>query len=162
MDPPPALLRPPRPGDYGWIIARHGLLYGAEQGWDALAFEAHVAGIIAAFACADPARQALWIAALGDALAGSVAVVDAGGGAARLRLLILDPAARGRGLGRALVGQALRFARAQGYARMTLSTYASLTAARALYAAEGFCRAAAAPVHHWGRDLVEEDWSRVL
>lgn len=156
MQAPPALLRPPRPGEFGWIIARHGLLYGAEQGWDALAFEAHVAGILAAYAKADPPGQALWIAAIGGAPVGSVAVVDAGQGTARLRLLILDPAARGRGLSRALLAAALGFARGQGHARMTLSTYASLAAARALYAAEGFALMAASPVHHWGRDLVEE------
>ncbi|PZW45628.1 MarR family transcriptional regulator with acetyltransferase activity [Humitalea rosea] len=162
-DPAATVLRPPRAGEYGWIIGRHGALYGREQGWDALAFEAHVAQILADFGAApDQRRQALWIAALGGAPAGSVAVVDAGGGTARLRLLILDPVARGRGLGRALLAEAMGFARAQGYARMTLSTYASLLAARRLYAAEGFGLSQSTPVRHWGQALVAEDWDRAL
>ena len=161
--PAATVLRPPRPGELGWIMTRHATLYGQEQGWDALAFEAHVARIIADYGAAPaPARQALWIAALGGAPAGSVAVVDAGAGTARLRLLILDPVARGRGLGRALLAEALGFARAQGYARMTLSTYASLLAARRLYTAEGFGLRQSTPVQHWGQALVAEEWDRAL
>jgi len=157
------VLRPARPGEYGWIVTRHATLYGAEQGWDALAFEAYVAGLLAKFGAArDPARQSLWIAAIADAPVGSVAVVDAGGGTARLRLLILDPAVRGRGVGRALLAEAMHFARSRGYERMTLSTYASLTAARSLYAAHGFVLTHAAPVREWGHDLVTENWDRIL
>ncbi|WP_431281053.1 GNAT family N-acetyltransferase [Humitalea sp. 24SJ18S-53] len=158
----PAVLRPPRPGDLGWIVARHGALYAAEHGWDAMAFEGYVGGIIAAFAAADPAGRGMWIATIDDAPVGSVAVMDDGGGTARLRLLILDPAARGRGLGRALLAEAMGFARAAGYRQMTLSTYASLVAARALYAAQGFALVRATPTHDWGQALVAEEWAAAL
>ena len=131
-------LRSPIPGDYGWVIQRHGALYAEEYGFD-LSFEALVARIVADFAQShDTARERVWIAVLDGAPVGSVFCVDAGKGTAKLRLLLVDPAARGRKLGRQLVDECIAFARAAGYRELTLWTQAQLVAARAIYEHAGF------------------------
>jgi GNAT superfamily N-acetyltransferase len=158
-----AALRPPSAGDLDWVVAAHGRLYAAEFGWDDT-FRALVAGIVVDFVRDfDPALENAWIATLDGAPVGSVFLVrgpDAG--TAKLRMLILDPAARGHGLGRRLVRQCEAFAREKGYRRITLWTHSVLLAARALYAAEGYALVASAPHHSFGHDLVEETWVKVL
>ena len=158
----PVVLRPPAPGDIGWVIARHGALYAAEYGLDAR-FEALVARVAGDFlANSDPAREAGWIAAAGGVPLGSVFVVRAGEDLARLRLLLVEPAARGRGLGRMLVREALRFARAAGYRRITLWTQEVLVAARRIYAEEGFRLVSRETHDGFGVTMVGEEWERAL
>lgn len=172
LDPPAAgeadaliALRTHRPGDIGWIVERHGALYAEEYGWDTT-FEALVAEIGAAFLRRhDPARERCWIAedAAGERL-GSVMIVRDGEDAAtaRLRLLLVEPAARGRGLGRRLVAQAEAFAREAGYRRATLWTNSCLLAARRIYAAAGWRMTRAEPYRGFGHDLVGETWEKDL
>jgi DNA-binding MarR family transcriptional regulator/N-acetylglutamate synthase-like GNAT family acetyltransferase len=132
------VLRPPLPGEYGWVVARHGALYAREYGFDTT-FEALVAQIVAGFAQQhDPVRERAWIAALDGDPVGSVFCVDAGDGVAKLRLLIVEPAARGRHVGRQLVDECIRFARAVGYRELTLWTQSQLEAARRIYTRAGF------------------------
>jgi DNA-binding MarR family transcriptional regulator/N-acetylglutamate synthase-like GNAT family acetyltransferase len=160
---PTILLRPPRSGDLGWVVERHGTLYAREHGWDA-SFEALVAGIVAEIGTRtlDPACERFWIAEIDGRRAGSVCVVRHEARTAKLRLLIVDPAARGLGLGRRLVGEAIAFARDTGYRRMTLWTFDELAAARAIYEAAGFARVSATPERSFGRDHVAEVWERDL
>jgi DNA-binding MarR family transcriptional regulator/GNAT superfamily N-acetyltransferase len=165
-DPPDGrafVLRDPAPGDLGWIVHRHGALYAAEYGWDA-SFEALVAGIVATFAATrDPGRERAWVAERDGEVVGSVFVVRSERpDAAKLRLLYVEPSARRLGLGRALVDEALRFAGAAGYARMTLWTNDVLVAARRIYEAAGFALVSAAPHHSFGKDMVEQVWEREL
>lgn len=161
--PHPILLRDPRPGDLGWVVERHGRVYAVEHGWDA-SFEALVAGIAAEIGARtlDPSRERFWIAEVGGRRAGSVCVVRLDDRTAKLRLLIVDPAARGLGLGRRLVEEAIAFARDAGYGRMTLWTFDDLTAARAIYEKTGFVRVSARPDRSFGRDHAEEVWERDL
>jgi DNA-binding MarR family transcriptional regulator/predicted N-acetyltransferase YhbS len=158
-------LRPHRAGDIGWVVERHGALYAAEYGWDS-GFEALVAEIGAAFLRGhDPARERCWIAeeaATGRRL-GSVMIVRGEDAAtAKLRLLLVEPEARGRGLGRRLVAEAEAFARAAGYAAATLWTNACLLAARRIYAAAGWRLTRAEPYRGFGQDLVGETWDKAL
>lgn len=158
-------LRGHQPGDLGWVVSRHGALYVAEQGWDET-FEGFVAAIAAEFLLNhDPARERCWVAE-DDVTAqrlGSVTVMRGeDDGTAKLRMLIVDPAARGRGVGAALVAECTRFARVSGYARLRLWTYASLTAARRLYAREGYTLIASEPRRAYGHDLVGEEWELPL
>lgn len=161
--PPVVVLRPPRPGDLGWIVERHGTVYAREHGWDPT-FEALVAGIVAEIGARplNPARERLWIAETDGRRAGSVAVVRHDDRTAKLRILIVDPAARGLGLGRRLVEEAVAFARDVGYRRMTLWTFDDLVAARAIYERTGFVRVSATPERSFGRDHVAEVWERDL
>lgn len=168
--PPPARLRRHRPGDIGWIAARHGALYAAEYGWDS-SFEALVAEIGARFLREnDPAREACWIAEAGDgsgAPLGSVMLVRAKEDAAdeataQLRLLLVDPAARGQGLGRRLVEECESFARGVGYRRIMLWTNSCLAAARRIYDAAGYRMVRAEPHRSFGHDLVGEIWEKPL
>jgi len=160
--PPMVLLRNHRPGDMGWVTSAHGALYAQEYGWD-ISFEALVARIAAEFIEKfDPARERCWIAELDGAPVGSVFVVRKTDVVAKLRLLIVDPKARGLGLGKRLVDECLRFATDAGYSSMTLWTQSILTSARGIYQRAGFKLVAAEPHHSFGVDLVGETWERDL
>jgi DNA-binding MarR family transcriptional regulator/GNAT superfamily N-acetyltransferase len=151
-------LRAHRPGDMGWVVERHGALYFEEYGWNE-EFEALVAGITAEFIDKlDPARERCWIADGGGRRLGCVFLVAEDARTARLRLLLVEPAARGLGLGRRLVGECVSFARAAGYRRIVLWTHANLRAARHLYERAGFKRTASEPRHSFGHDVVSESW----
>jgi DNA-binding MarR family transcriptional regulator/GNAT superfamily N-acetyltransferase len=158
----PIVLRPHQPGDMGWVTSANAAIYAQEYGWD-ITYEALVAKITAEFIeNFDPKRERCWIAELDGERVGSVFVVKKTDAIAKLRLLILDPKARGRGLGRRLVQECLRFAKSAGYSSMTLWTQSILTAARAIYAREGFRLVAEEPNHSFGVDLVSETWERDL
>jgi GNAT superfamily N-acetyltransferase len=153
------VLRPPRAGDLGWIVHRHGALYADQYGWDA-GFETLVARVVADYAeDHDPGREATWIAEVDGAPAGCVMCVARDATTAQLRLLLVDPAARGRGIGARLVEECLRFARRAGYAEVVLWTNDVLHEARRLYERAGFTLVAEAPHHSFGHDLVGQDWS---
>lgn len=158
------VLRPPEPGDLGWVIERHGSRYASEYGWDAT-FEALVARIVADFAeHRDPRREAAWIAELDGARVGCVFCTtnpDAED-TAQLRLLLVEPSARGAGVGTRLVEECLRFAGRSGYRRITLWTNDVLLAARRSYQRAGFRCDRREPHHSFGCDLVGEYWSRDL
>ncbi len=151
------VLRPPVAGDLGWIVRRHGELYAQAHGWDAT-FEAYVARIVGEFG-SDPAREALWIAEADGVPVGSVMCAADDDDTARLRVLLVEPAVRGLGLGRRLVDECLRFARGAGYRRVVLSTYDAMAEARRIYQRAGFQLDHARPVHEFGADLVDEAWS---
>jgi GNAT superfamily N-acetyltransferase len=151
-------LRGLQPGDLGWVISRHGALYASEYGLDG-SFEVAVAEIVLAIMQRfDPRSDGAWVAELDGAAVGSVFIVRSDEATAKLRLLIVDPAARGLGVGRLLSEAALDFARAAGYRRVTLWTMGMLDAARHLYAKAGFRMVNAEPAHQFGRDLVNETW----
>jgi DNA-binding MarR family transcriptional regulator/GNAT superfamily N-acetyltransferase len=156
------VLRAPRPGDLGWIVQRHGELYAEEFGWDA-EFETLVARIVADYAAAhDPEREAAWIAEAGGERAGCVLCVDAGDAVAKLRLLLVEPRARGLGIGARLVDECIAFARRAGYRELTLWTNDVLVAARRIYERAGFALTGEEPHHSFGHDLVSQTWSRPL
>ncbi len=146
-------------GDAGWLIERHAVLYAREEGFDA-SFEALVAEILADYIrTRDPATERAFIAVEGENRLGSVFCVQSGEpGVAKLRLFLLVPDARGRGLGQRLLEACLAFARDAGYRRMRLWTHESHRAACALYQRNGFRLTASAPVHSFGVDLVEQTW----
>jgi DNA-binding MarR family transcriptional regulator/GNAT superfamily N-acetyltransferase len=154
----PFVLRPHRPGDMGWVTSMNAALYAQEYGWD-ISYEALVARITAEFIeNFDSRREHCWIAEMDGERVGSVFVVKKTDEIAKLRLLIIDPKARGLGLGKRLVDECLRFARDAGYKSMTLWTQANLLAARRIYARAGFKCTAAEPNHAFGVDLVSETW----
>jgi DNA-binding MarR family transcriptional regulator/GNAT superfamily N-acetyltransferase len=160
--PAPVLLRPHQIGDIGWIVHRQALLYAQEYGWDET-YEALAAEIGAEFLRAfDPKRDRAWIAEQGGAIVGSVFVVRVSDEVARLRLLYVEPHARGSGLGRRLVGECIRFARLKGYRKLTLWTNDVLAAARRIYQDAGFTLIAEERHHSFGKDLVGQNWERVL
>ncbi len=159
---PGYVLRPPEPGDLGWVVARHGALYAAEYGWDAR-FEGMVARIVADFAAAaDQRRQAAWIAEVDGEPVGCVFCVAEDETTAKLRLLLVEPSARGMGIGARLVEECLRFATRAGYRRITLWTNDVLTSARRIYQRAGFRLDGEETHHSFGRELVGQNWSREL
>jgi len=161
-DPAPYLLRPPRAGDLGWVIHRHGALYAQEYGYDQR-FEALVAQIVAGFVERfDAARERCWIAERRGQIVGSVFLVRNTKAVAKLRLLLVEPAARGLGIGMQLIDECLGFARAAGYRKLTLWTQSELAAARHLYLRAGFQRTGAQKHASFGRQLVAETWERAL
>jgi len=156
------LLRAPRPGDMGWVVQSHGELYAREYGWDER-FEALVAQIVAKFVAGfDARRSRCWIAERGGERVGSVFVVPASKNVAKLRLLLVDPRARGCGLGTRLVRESIDFARARGYGRLVLWTQSNLAAARAIYRACGFELRKSEPHAAFGVKLTGEYWEKRL
>jgi DNA-binding MarR family transcriptional regulator/ribosomal protein S18 acetylase RimI-like enzyme len=159
--PAPFALRPPKPGEYGWVVQLHGTLY-AEHGWDA-SFEALVARVVADFAeDHDRAREAAWIAEVAGRPVGSVFCVRNDDETAQLRLLLVDPAARSMGIGEALVNECVRFARAAGYTRLRLWTNSTLAAARRIYQRAGFELVSEKTSPRFGQDFTEQDWELAL
>lgn len=153
-------LRDPEPGDLGWIVQRHGALYAAEYGWNA-EFEGLAARIVADFAeDHDPYLERVWIAELDGCPVGSVMCVreDGAPGTARLRLLLVDPRDRGRGIGGLLVDTAVGFARSVGYRELVLSTHDVLASARSLCLRAGFTLVAERPHRSYGVALTGQDW----
>jgi DNA-binding MarR family transcriptional regulator/N-acetylglutamate synthase-like GNAT family acetyltransferase len=158
----PWVLRSPEPGDLGRVIEAHGRLYAREYGWDE-SFEALVAGIVARFAEKhDPKRERAWIAELEGEMVGCVFLVRKSEAVAQLRLLLVDPRARGRGVGRRLVSECVRFARAARYRKVVLWTSALLHSARRIYEEQGFERTGSESERSFGADLVFETWELAL
>ena len=158
----PAILRDPRPGDMGYVVQSHGALYAGEYGFDAT-FEALVAEIVAKFITSfDAARERCWIADIDGDAVGSVFLVRHSDDVAKLRLLLVDPAGRGQGIGQRLVAECISFARACGYRKITLWTQSILLAARKIYQDAGFKLVATEPHRSFGQDLIGETWEREL
>ena len=156
------LLRAPRPGDMGWVVHRNGSLYAAEFGWDD-SYEALVARIVADYVDnRDPEAEAAWIAEVDGVQAGCVFCVREDASTARLRLLLVEPWARGLGIGARLVEEVLRFARQAGYTRITLWTNDVLASARRIYQRAGFTLDNESEHHSFGKDLTGQNWSRTL
>ena len=155
---PSVTLRAHRPGDIGWVVQRHGALYAAEYGWDER-FEALVAGIAANFINQlDPQRERCWIAEADGEPLGCVFLVQQTNATAKLRLLLVEPRARGLGLGRRLVRECIAFAREKGYRKLVLWTQANLAAARGIYKAEGFVLRSTEKHNSFGARLTGEYW----
>jgi DNA-binding MarR family transcriptional regulator/GNAT superfamily N-acetyltransferase len=156
------LLRPPRPGDLGWVVQRHGARYAEEYGWDET-FEALVARIVADYADhRDPEREHAWIAEVDGVPAGCVFCTRKDDTTAQLRLLLVEPQARGLGIGGRLVEECLRFARRAGYQQIMLWTNDVLADARRIYQRAGFTLVDEDPHHSFGHDLVGQHWTRKL
>ena len=152
------VLRPPQPGDMGWVIHRHGALYAQEYGWDER-FEALVAEIAAEFVKNyDPKRERCWIAERDGEIVGSVFLVKKDDVTAKLRLLYVEPSARGLGIGKRLVDECIRFARQTGYQKISLWTQSCLAAARGIYEKAGFHIVARNNNKSFGKELVAETW----
>ena len=160
--PSPAVLREPRPGDMGWVVQSHGAFYARVYGFDS-SFEGLVAEIAAKFlASFDASRERCWIADIDGAQVGSIFLVRHTDDIAKLRLLLVDPAGRGQGLGQRLVGECVAFAKASGYRRITLWTQSMLVAARKIYQEAGFKLVATEPHRSFGQDLIGETWELEL
>ncbi len=158
----PYVIRPPRPGDLGWVLHRHAVLYHDEYGWDET-FERLVLGIVGEYRRGQDVKgQAGWVAELGGEPVGFVACVREDAATARLRLFLVEPSARGMGIGGRLVEECLRFARLAGYRRIVLFTYSVLADARRIYQRAGFRLDAERPERAFGKGLVSQVWSRDL
>ena len=156
------VLREPKPGDLGWVVARHAELYAEEYGW-AENFEGICAQIVADYVKNfDPKCERCWIAEMGGRNVGCVFLVKDSEAVARLRLLLVDPAARGRGLGKRLTDECVRFARERGYKRITLWTHKVLTAARHIYKSAGFTLTSSEAKRSFGKAVVSEFWDLTL
>ncbi|MCW6005064.1 helix-turn-helix domain-containing GNAT family N-acetyltransferase [Micromonospora sp. CPCC 205371] len=156
------VLRPPAPGDLGWIVQRHGAIYAQEFGWDA-SFEALVARIVADYATDhDPRREAVWIAEVDGAPVGTIMCVRRDDKTAQLRLLLVEPSARGMGVGGRLVEECLRFAKRTGYERIMLWTYDATKDAHRIYERAGFTLDEQRKATAFGHEMVDEIWSRDL
>ncbi|HEX3178361.1 MAG TPA: bifunctional helix-turn-helix transcriptional regulator/GNAT family N-acetyltransferase [Methylomirabilota bacterium] len=159
---PPFSLRLHRPGDIGWVVQRHGALYAEEYGWDEH-FEALVAAIAARFIERyDPARERCWIAEKDGERVGSVFLVKRSKTVAQLRLLLVEPRARGLGIGARLVAECERFARDAGYRKIVLWTNSVLTSARRIYEGGGYRLIDSERHRSFGHDLVGETWEKTL
>lgn len=156
-------MRTHRPGDLGWIVYRHGKLYAEEHGYNEQ-FEAVVAEIAAKFLRShDPQRERCWIAERNGENVGSIMLAKVSDELGKLRILLVEPKARGMGLGRALVEKCIRFARRAGYRKLTLWTHSNLAAARRIYEATGFRLVhSERATEGFGRELVDETWELEL
>jgi DNA-binding MarR family transcriptional regulator/N-acetylglutamate synthase-like GNAT family acetyltransferase len=158
QDQPAYILRPPQPGDMGWVVSRHGALYAQEYHWD-ITFEGLVAGIVSDYLKNyNPQKERGWIAEVAGENAGCVFVVKKSEEVAKLRMLLVEPRTRGLGIGKRLVEECIRFARQCRYRRLTLWTQSCLLAARHIYAQAGFQLTESEPYHDFGQDLVSETW----
>jgi len=155
---PAVVIRPLQPGDLGWVVSRHGALYAQEYHWD-IRFEGFVAQIAADYLKnLDPQKENGWIAEVNGENAGCVFLVKKSDEEAKLRMLLVDPSARGLGIGKRLVQECICFARQCGYRKMTLWTQSCLLAARHIYQQAGFLLTASETCHDFGQDLVSETW----
>ncbi|MEU8173734.1 helix-turn-helix domain-containing GNAT family N-acetyltransferase [Microbispora hainanensis] len=158
----PYVIRPPRAGDLGWVVHRHGALYSEEYGWGA-AFEALVARIVAEYVeDQDPRREAAWIAEVHGEPVGCIFCLRKGDTTAQLRLLLVEPSARGMGIGRRLVDECLRFAASAGYSRIELWTRDVLVSARRIYQAAGFELVEQYPSEESGIPVTDQIWAKDL
>ena len=158
----PYILRTHQPGDMGWVVQRHGILYAEEYAWDEQ-FEALVAEIVTSFIQNyDPKRERCWIAEKDGDIVGSVFLVKQSDSTAKLRLLLVEPKARGLGLGTRLVNECIKFAQQVGYSKITLWTNNILSAARHTYQKAGFRLINEQPHRSFGQDLVAQTWELKL